>query len=59
VSVAAKLTFPHSEDRELLENEGRIYVVFPEHLQESYTGYHLVDSIGHPLPVGACVPKFF
>ncbi|KAG7442741.1 uncharacterized protein BT62DRAFT_1079115 [Guyanagaster necrorhizus] len=59
VSVAAKLAFSLSEDRELLENEGRIYDAFPDHLQESYCGYNLVASMDHPVPVGACVPKFF
>ncbi|KAG7442752.1 uncharacterized protein BT62DRAFT_1010084 [Guyanagaster necrorhizus] len=59
VSVAAKLAFSLSEDRELLENEGRIYDTFPDHLQESYCGYNLVASMDHPVPVGACVPKFF
>lgn len=59
VSVAAKLALINSADRELLENEGRIYDAFPEHLQESYCGYNLVDPMDHPVPVGACVPKFF
>ncbi|KAG7445327.1 uncharacterized protein BT62DRAFT_933169 [Guyanagaster necrorhizus] len=59
VSVAVKLAFSLSEDRELLENEGRIYDAFPDHLQESYCGYNLVAPMDHPVPVGACVPKFF
>ncbi|KAK0190009.1 hypothetical protein F5146DRAFT_932026 [Armillaria mellea] len=59
VSVAAKLALINSADRELLENEGRIYDAFPGHLQESYCGYNLVDPMVHPVPVGACVPKFF
>lgn len=59
VSVAAKVALINCADRELLENEGRIYDAFPEHLQESYCGYNLVDPMDHPVPVGACVPKFF
>ncbi|SJL08766.1 uncharacterized protein ARMOST_12136 [Armillaria ostoyae] len=59
VSVAAKLALINCADRELLENEGRVYDAFPEHLQESYCGYNLVDPMDHPVPVGACVPKFF
>ncbi|KAG7442756.1 uncharacterized protein BT62DRAFT_1010089 [Guyanagaster necrorhizus] len=59
VSVAVKLSFSLSEDRDFLENEGRIYDAFPDHLQESYCGYNLVASMDHPVPVGACVPRFF
>ncbi|KAF5364843.1 hypothetical protein D9757_011278 [Collybiopsis confluens] len=59
VSVAAKLAFTQGSEKELIEQEGRVYSSFPDHLQESYSGYNLIPPITHPLPASACVPKFF
>jgi hypothetical protein len=59
VSVAAKLAFSFKGDRELLDNEGKMYGAFPEHLMEEWCGYNLVTPLRHPVPVGAVVPKFY
>ncbi|KAJ3743257.1 hypothetical protein DFH05DRAFT_1304020 [Lentinula detonsa] len=59
VSVATKMAFIRGEERELIEQEGRVYNAFPEYLKTSYSGYNLVPPIAHPVPAAACVPKFF
>ncbi|KAJ7186494.1 hypothetical protein C8R46DRAFT_879731 [Mycena filopes] len=59
VAVAAKTGFSNSEARELLQNEGKIYGAFPQHLMETSCGFNLVAPITHPVPVGAVVPKFY
>ncbi|KIK65213.1 hypothetical protein GYMLUDRAFT_83088 [Collybiopsis luxurians FD-317 M1] len=59
VSVATKMAFTHGSEKELIEQEGKVYDAFPEHLMQSYSGFNLVPPISHPVPATACVPKFF
>ncbi|KAJ7433780.1 hypothetical protein FB451DRAFT_1195919 [Mycena latifolia] len=64
VRVAAKITFYGADDRAMLENEGRIYDAFPEHLSEDWSGYNAVgESVTRytdgRIPATAMVPKFY
>lgn len=54
--VAAKLSLP---DDEHLEQEARIYLEFPAHFFQHWTGYNVVAPLHDPTPVGALVPQFF
>ncbi|KAJ7487805.1 hypothetical protein FB451DRAFT_1528490, partial [Mycena latifolia] len=64
VRVAAKITFSGADDRAMLENEGRIYDAFPEHLSEDWSGYNAIgESVTRytdgRVPATAMVPKFY
>ena len=45
VTVLAKTSFPESEHRDLLRQEGIIYDSFPQWMMEDYCGYNIVDQI--------------
>ena len=45
VTVLAKTSFAEPEDRDLLNQEGRIYDTFPQWMMEDYCGYNVVDQI--------------
>ena len=45
VTVLAKLSFPESEHRELLSQEGIIYDTFPQWMMQDYCGYNLGNGI--------------
>ena len=45
VTVLAKVSFPESEHRDLLNQEGVIYGAFPQWMMEDYCGYNTVDQI--------------
>ena len=45
VTVLAKISFPGSEHRDLLNQEGVIYGAFPQWMMEDYCGYNIVDQI--------------
>ncbi|KAI0343570.1 hypothetical protein BDW22DRAFT_1356027 [Trametopsis cervina] len=62
VRVAAKVAFGYGfskRDKEMLENEARVYDGAPKHLSEEYCGFNCIPPIVHPVPVGAVMPKFF
>ena len=59
VTVVAKTAFPHSEHRNLLHNEAKIFNSFPKHLSEEWCGYNMVSPLSWPVPVGPVVPKFY
>ena len=44
VTVLAKTSFPESEHRELLNQEGDIYDAFPQWMMEDYCGYNIVTQ---------------
>jgi len=48
VTVLAKISFPESEHRDLLNQEGIIYGTFPQWMMEDYCGY----NIGYKILVG-------
>ena len=45
VSVLTKISFPESEHRELLSQEGIIYDTFPQWMMQDYCGYNLGNKI--------------
>ena len=45
VSVLAKISFPESEHRDLLNHEGAIYDAFPQWTMQDYCGYNIADHI--------------
>ena len=45
VTVMAKISFPESEHRDLLNQEGIIYNTFPQWMMQDYCGYNLDDRI--------------
>ncbi|PCH41256.1 hypothetical protein WOLCODRAFT_137276 [Wolfiporia cocos MD-104 SS10] len=59
VTVAAKMSFPKESARDMLENEAKMYNIFPKHLMEDWSGYYLVTPHKFPVPADAVVPKFF
>jgi hypothetical protein len=63
VSVAAKIAFTGKEDRDMLENEARIYGVLPAHFSEDWSGFNaLLESTRYGdgrVPATAVVPKFY
>ncbi|KAI0788420.1 hypothetical protein C8Q75DRAFT_807643 [Abortiporus biennis] len=60
VQVVAKVALAKKEPRQLLNNEGRIYNGFPNHMSEEYCGWHLISPFMHsPAPSCPVVPKFY
>lgn len=63
VTVIAKTAYSYSEDRRLLENEGRIFNTLSSdkyrYMQQEWCGLNKMDGILDPVPVSAVVPKFY
>jgi hypothetical protein len=59
VVVAAKSAFRAESARQLLQQEAKMYNLFPQHLSEDWCGYNFVTPIRHPVPAGPVVPKFY
>ncbi|KAI9060027.1 hypothetical protein FKP32DRAFT_1578835 [Trametes sanguinea] len=59
VTVAAKLAYSQCSAHNLLRNEGRVYNLFPKHIQQEYCGYNIVPQCRFPVPATAIVPKFY
>jgi len=61
VTVIAKMAFPSSEPRKLLENEAKILASLAKHrkdTQQEWCGLNAIRGLLNPVPVGAIVPKF-
>ena len=59
VTAVAKVSFPHSRDRLLLHNEGKIFSSFPKDLSQEWCGLNMISPLAWPVPVGPVVPKFY
>jgi hypothetical protein len=56
VSVAAKISLPYDSH---LQVEAVNYQRFPKHVFEHWSGFGLVRTFQHPVPLGPIIPQFY